>query len=115
MPVEQHTTSTPHPTIVSSSSSQEIVQQAFHQHLREEIRCAVKLVMEEILREELTQFLGAQWGEASSERKGYRNGSYTRDLATSTEKIEDLQVLKAIAKDSSTPSSLSATIVTNNK
>jgi transposase-like protein len=92
MPVEQHTTSTPHPTTVSSSSSQEIVELAFHEHLREEIRCAVKLVMEEILREELTQFLGARWGEASPERKGYRNGSYTRDLATSSGKIEDLQV-----------------------
>jgi transposase-like protein len=92
MPVEQHTTSTPHPTTVSSSSSQEIVQQAFHQHLREEIRCAVKIVIEEVMREELTQFLGARWGEASPERKGYRNGSYTRDLATSSGKIEDLHV-----------------------
>ena len=92
MPVEQHTTSIPQPTTAESSSSQEIVQQAFHQHLREEIRCAVKLVMEEIMREELTQFLGAQWGEASPERKGYRNGSYTRDLATSSGRREDLQV-----------------------
>jgi putative transposase len=31
------------------------------------------------MREELTQFLGAEWGECSIERKGYRNGSSTRD------------------------------------
>jgi len=48
--------------------------------------------MEEIMREELTQFLGAQWGESSPKRKGYRNGSYQRDLATSSGKIEELDV-----------------------
>jgi putative transposase len=92
MPVEQHTTSTPHPTIAESSSSQEMVQQAFHDHLRKQIRSAVRIVMEEVMREELTLFLGAGYGEVSPERKGYRNGSYTRDLATSCGKIEDLQV-----------------------
>jgi transposase-like protein len=50
------------------------------------------MVMEEIMREELTQFLGVGYGEVSSQRKGYRNGSYTRDLATSSGSIEDLQV-----------------------
>jgi transposase-like protein len=94
MPVDkkEHTTSTPNPTTASSSSSQKIVPQAFHQYLREQIRDAVKIVMEETMREELTLFLGAQWGEARPERKGYRNGSYTRDLATSSGRIEDLQV-----------------------
>ena len=92
MPVEQHTTSTPHPTTAESSSSQELVQQAFHDHLRKQIRSAVRIVMEEIMREELTRFLGAGYGEVSSERKGYRNGSYTRDLAPSSGSIEDLQV-----------------------
>jgi len=48
--------------------------------------------MEEIMREELTQFLGAQWGESSPKRKGYRNRSYQRDLATSSGKIEELDV-----------------------
>ena len=94
MPVDkkQHTTSTPNPTTAESSSSQEVVQQTFHQHLREHIRGAVQVVMEEIMREELTQFLGAQWGECSPERKGYRNGSYSRDLATSSGQIQDLKV-----------------------
>lgn len=88
----EHTTSRPNSATSEQSSPQEVVQEGFHHHLREQIRSAVKMVMEEILREELTQFLGAEFGEASPERKGYRNGSYTRDLATSSGKIEDLQV-----------------------
>src|SRR5207237_10430374 len=63
-----------------------------HQHLREQIRGAVQVVMEEIMREELTQFLGAQWGECTPERTGYRNGSYSRDLATASGQIQDLKV-----------------------
>ena len=66
--------------------------EGFHQDLRAQIREATRVVMEEIMREELTQFLGAEWGESTPERKGYRNGSYTRDLATSSGQIEDLQV-----------------------
>lgn len=67
-------------------------QQEFHQHLRSLIRGATRVVMEEIMREELTQFLQAEWGEITPARKGYRNGSYTRDLLTSTGQIEDLSV-----------------------
>jgi putative transposase len=90
VPKKQDTTSTdPTP---ESSSFQPQVQQTFHQQLREHIREATRVVMEEIMREELTQFLGAEWGECCAERKGYRNGSYTRDLATTSGQIEDLQV-----------------------
>ncbi len=67
-------------------------QQEFHQHLRELLRGATRVVMEEIMREELTQFLQAEWGEITPTRQGYRNGSYTRDLLTSTGQIEDLSV-----------------------
>lgn len=67
-------------------------QQNFHQHLRSLIRGATRVVMEEIMREELTQFLQAEWGEITPARKGYRNGSYTRDLLTSAGQIEDLSV-----------------------
>ena len=48
--------------------------------------------MEEIMREELSHFLGAEWGESTSERKGYRNGIYTRALMSSAGPIEDLNV-----------------------
>jgi transposase-like protein len=93
MPVrkKQDTTST-NPTTTELPSSQDQIQQSFHQHLREHIRDATRVVMEEIMREELTQFLGAEWGECCTERKGYRNGNYTRDLATTSGPIEDLEV-----------------------
>jgi len=64
----------------------------FHQHLRELIRSATRIVMEEVMRDELKQFIGAGWGECSPKRKGYRNGTHTRDLATATGRIEDLTV-----------------------
>src|SRR2546429_1333975 len=94
MPVDkqQHTTLTPMPTTAESSSAQGVVQQSFHQQLRDHIRAAVQVVMEEIMRDELTQFVGAQWGESTSARKGYRNGSYRRDLATTSGQIQDLKV-----------------------
>jgi transposase-like protein len=94
MPVDkkQHTTSAPNPAANESSSPQELVQQTFHQHLREQIRGAIRVVMEEMMREKLTEFLRAEWGECSLERRGYRNGSYTRDVATSSGQIEDLKV-----------------------
>lgn len=89
---KKDTTSTSVPTTTESPVAQELVRQAFHQHLRAQIRSAVREVMEEVMREELTLFLGVPRGEPSPERKGYRNGSYTRDLATSAGKIEDLKV-----------------------
>jgi putative transposase len=80
MPVDkkQHTTSSTELPTTSPLSPP----QAFHEHLREQIRRAVQAVMEEIMHEELTQFLGAEWGECTNTRRGYRNGSYTRNLAT---------------------------------
>src|SRR5256884_9341702 len=44
------------------------------------------------MREELEQCIGASWGECTPNRRGYRNGSYTRDLVTPTGRIEDLKV-----------------------
>jgi len=67
-------------------------QQAFHQHLRALAQCAVRTVLELVMREELDAFIGAEWGECSPKRKGYRNGTYTRDLATATGRLEDLKV-----------------------
>ena len=94
LPVDkpQHTTLPPTATTTESSAAHEVVQQAFHQQLRAHIRAAVQVVMEEIMREELTQFVGAQWGESTPERKGSRNGSSTRDLATATGRIQELKV-----------------------
>src|SRR2546430_12486075 len=44
------------------------------------------------MREELDVLIGVGWGESSAKRKAYRNGYYTRDLATTTGRIEALQV-----------------------
>ena len=75
-----------------ASSTHQSLSENFHQYLRTEIRHATRLVMEEIMREELSGFLGAKWGECTAERKGYRNGFYTRDLMTTSGPIEDLNV-----------------------
>ncbi len=77
------------PTVVSSD---QLKPEDFHQYLRAEIRHATRTVMEAIMREELSQFLGAAWGESTAQRKGYRNGFYTRDLMTTAGPIEDLTV-----------------------
>ena len=77
------------PNVVSAD---QLKPEHFHQYLRTEIRDATRTVMEEIMREELSQFLGAAWGENTAKRKGHRNGSYTRDLMTTSGSIEDLTV-----------------------
>jgi putative transposase len=73
-------------------SPEQLKPENFHQYLRAEIRDATRTVMEEIMREELSHFLGAAWGESTAQRRGYRNGFYTRDLMTTTGPIEDLAV-----------------------
>ncbi len=67
-------------------------QQEFRQHLRDLARVAMRVVLEDVMREELDALIGVGWGESSPKRKGYRNGSYTRDLVTTSGRIEDLQV-----------------------
>ncbi len=67
-------------------------QQEFHQHLRALAQSAVRTVLELVMREELDAFIEAEWGECSPKRKGYRNGTYTRDLATATGRLEEIKV-----------------------
>src|SRR5213082_1981985 len=67
-------------------------QQEFHQHLRALAQSAVRTVLELVMREELDAFIGAEWGECSPKRKGYRNGTYTRDLVTSSGRLEEIKV-----------------------
>src|SRR5438128_3677406 len=67
-------------------------QQEFHQHLRALAQSAVRTVLELVMREELDAFIGAAWGECSPKRKGYRNGTYTRDLATARGRLEEIKV-----------------------
>ena len=67
-------------------------QEDFRQHLRRLAVSAVQVLIEQVMREELEQCIGASWGECTPTRRGYRNGSYTRDLVTSTGRMEDLKV-----------------------
>jgi putative transposase len=67
-------------------------QQEFHQYLRLLTQSAVRTVIEAVMREELDTLIGAAWGESIPKRKGYRNGTYTRDLVTSSGRLEDIKV-----------------------
>jgi putative transposase len=64
----------------------------FRQHLRRLAVSAVQVLIEQVMRDELEECIGASWGECTPERRGYRNGFYTRDLITSTGHIEELKV-----------------------
>src|SRR5437763_2421326 len=67
-------------------------QQTFQQYLRELARGAIRIVLEDVMREELNALIGVGCGECSPKRKGYRNGFYHRDLVTSSGRIEDINV-----------------------
>jgi putative transposase len=94
MPVSKNkpTTSPPNPSTSDPSLPVLPGQQVFHQYLRTLAQSAVRIVIETVMREELDQFIGAAWGESSPKRKGYRNGTYTRDLVTSTGRLEEIKV-----------------------
>src|SRR6266481_6994904 len=94
MPVakKKRTTSTPDPSTSDPSSPVLPEQQVFHQYLRALAQSAVRVVIETVMREELDAFIGAAWGECSPKRKGYRNGSYSRDLATAAGQLEEIKV-----------------------
>src|SRR5258708_16450800 len=92
VPKQKRTTSTPDPSTSDLSSPVLPDKQVFHQYLRTLAQSAVRIVIETVMREELDQFIGAAWGESSPKRKGYRNGHYTRDLVTSTGRLQDINV-----------------------
>ncbi len=95
MPVHRHKKDTT-PTPPSSTQEQSVPplpdQQTFQQYLRELARGAIRIVLEDVMREELNALIGVGWGECSPKRKGYRNGFYRRDLVTSSGRIEDINV-----------------------
>ena len=77
---------------VASSDHPMPDEQEFRQRMRKLAVSAMRVLIEEVMREELEMCLGAAWGECTPSRKGYRNGSYTRDLVTKTGRIEALTV-----------------------
>ncbi|GAC1613663.1 MAG: IS256 family transposase [Ktedonobacteraceae bacterium] len=93
MPVpKKRTTSTSEAAKVESSGHKMPDAQEFRHHMRNLAVSAMRVLIEDVMREELENCVGAAWGECTPERKGYRNGSYTRDLVTKTGRIEDLSV-----------------------
>ncbi len=95
MPVHRHkkdTTPLPSGSTPEQTSPELPDQQTFRQYLRELARSGIRVVLESVMREELDALIGVGWGECSPKRKGYRNGSYTRDLVTSSGRIEDIKV-----------------------
>src|SRR2546429_4152274 len=94
MPLPKKKRITPEKVLSTSEPSSPHLpeQQEFHQHLRTLAQSAVRVVLETVMREELDALIGAAWGECSPKRKGYRNGHYSRDLLTSSGRIEDLNV-----------------------
>ena len=95
MPVRKKRTTAQREMASGESSASEPLQpeqQEFHQHLRALAQSAVRTVLELVMRGELDAFIGAAWGESSPKRKGYRNGTYSRDPVTATGRIEDIYV-----------------------
>jgi len=94
MPVPQKKPITSRSSVSTPESSSPVLpeQEEFRQHLRCLAVSAVQVLIEQVMREELEQCIGASWGECTPNRRGYRNGSYTRDLITPTGRIEDLKV-----------------------
>ncbi|HJT59457.1 MAG TPA: transposase [Ktedonobacteraceae bacterium] len=94
MPVPKHKPTTSSPGSSTPESSPPVIpeQEEFRQHLRRLAISAVQVLIEQVMREELEVCIGASWGEATASRRGYRNGTYTRDLVTPTGRIADLKV-----------------------
>jgi putative transposase len=94
MPVAKNKPTTPSLESSTPEPSSNIApdQEEFRQYLRRLAVSAVQVLIEQVMREELEQCIGASWGECTPKRRGYRNGSYTRDLVTPTGRIEDLKV-----------------------
>jgi putative transposase len=95
MPVHRHKkdTTPPPPSSTQEQTTPALPdQQTFQQYLRELARGAIRVVVEDVMREELDALIGVGWGECSPKRKGYRNGHYTRDLVTSSGRLEDIKV-----------------------
>lgn len=63
-----------------------------HSLLQEQIRLSIRKTFIDILEEEVATFLQAGKYQHSAKRTDHRNGHYTRDLVTSSGKIEDLPV-----------------------
>lgn len=67
-------------------------QEEFRAALRLEAQAAVRVIIEQAMREELTQLVQAEPYQRSQQRGGHRNGYYERDLVTAFGTLKDLRV-----------------------
>ena len=68
------------------------VKDNFWGDLKEEFLRLVKYLLEGTLQEEMMKFTGSSWHERTERRRGYRNGSYRRDLLTEMGLIREIIV-----------------------
>jgi len=113
VPKKKRTTSTPDPSTSEPSPPVLPEQQAFHQHLRALAQRAVRTVLELVMREELDAFIGAEWGECGPKRRGYRNGTYTRESSDSDGPTRRSEAYPEIGRATSTVRFLTATAAMN--
>ncbi len=73
-------------------AQEEEFERAVKRDIEARVRVSVKAVLEEVLREEMTEHLKAGYRELTPTRKGERNGYYQRNLLTTAGKIERLEV-----------------------
>jgi Transposase, Mutator family len=110
MPVSKKKGTTSPPNASTPPSSLVMLDQhAFHKDLRALAQSAVRTVIEAVMIEELDAFIGVEWGACSPKRKGYRNGSYSRESFDLDRQARGHQRAKTMGKVSSTPRSLDAT------
>ena len=77
---------------MENSQEKTISQKEFQSLLQAKLREAVRFTLMTILDEEVEAFIGAGPYQRSSQRRDYRNGSYSRDLGTGIGVIEELTV-----------------------
>ena len=94
MPVSKKkpTTSTSEVSTQESSSPALPEQEDFRQYLRRLAVSAIQVLIEQVMREELEQCIGASWGECHPTAEGIAMGPTRVMRVTSTGRIENLNV-----------------------
>jgi hypothetical protein len=72
MPVHRTKNTTPPPPDLTQEQTAPALpdQQTFRQYLRELARGAIRIVLEDVMREELDVLIGVGWGESSRQQQG---------------------------------------------
>jgi transposase-like protein len=81
----------------------ENVQEAIWSGISASVRAVLHRLVDLALEDEATERVGAARHERTAERRAHRNGTYTRDLATTLGPIEDVEVPRVRMPDGSSP------------